>query len=625
MDSEDDEDLKHAIALSLQDQATYESHQSTSSRHNPEQLLEITNNTQAAIEAPDHTPTANKDRPAMVCGIKGLDRKQDERNRLARKRRAAISPPAPRKRTVALAENESIVLTCSPREAPGKRLVEPTPRGSFEHTKSTDACKESLPGIDPRPDMDHHKKHQAERTVLQYPRGTLKKTWAFGHPRDEDIKIEEVLQKQSLKIAVLSAFQWDVEWLLTKLDMVETKMVFVMQAQDDATKQQYRRETSNMPNLRLCFPSMAGQISCMHSKLQLLFYKHHLRIVIPSANLVPYDWGEPGTMENTVFLIDLPRRNKEIKDVDESLTSFGQELIYFIEAMGLQDDIVQGVLKFDFAETKHLAFIHTIGGSHTGDTWRRTGYCGLGRAVKSLGLSCDGPLEVDFVTSSIGSLNDGFLQAIFLAAHGDDGMTEYNQRILRPRTVRRKDRASEGIKAGSERMLAEMRMNFRIYFPTEETVVDSSGGPDVSSFMISWWSAHGYMLIRASPEAQFVFNPNGTLRRRFREAYYATARAAGTMLFARPQSSINERCTPWAYVGSANLSESAWGRLSQDKVSKAPKLMCRNWECGVLVPIPASDVKQPVSMDSFQNIIPVPMHTPGREYGTRKPWFYTNI
>jgi hypothetical protein len=39
---------------------------------------------------------------------------------------------------------------------------------------------------------------------------------------------------------------------------------------------------------------MAGQINCMHSKLQLLSHPTHLRVVVPSANLVPYDWGETG-------------------------------------------------------------------------------------------------------------------------------------------------------------------------------------------------------------------------------------------------------------------------------------------------------------------------------------------
>jgi hypothetical protein len=36
----------------------------------------------------------------------------------------------------------------------------------------------------------------------------------------------------------------------------------------------------------------------MHSKLQLLKYPGYLRVVVPTANLVPYDWGETGVMEN---------------------------------------------------------------------------------------------------------------------------------------------------------------------------------------------------------------------------------------------------------------------------------------------------------------------------------------
>jgi hypothetical protein len=36
----------------------------------------------------------------------------------------------------------------------------------------------------------------------------------------------------------------------------------------------------------------------MHSKLMLLKYPKYLRIVVPTGNLVPYDWGETGVMEN---------------------------------------------------------------------------------------------------------------------------------------------------------------------------------------------------------------------------------------------------------------------------------------------------------------------------------------
>ena len=53
-----------------------------------------------------------------------------------------------------------------------------------------------------------------------------------------------------------------------------------------------------MPNLRLCFPPMKGQVNCMHSKLMLLFHPEYLRIVVPTANLTKADWGEGNLLEN---------------------------------------------------------------------------------------------------------------------------------------------------------------------------------------------------------------------------------------------------------------------------------------------------------------------------------------
>ena len=40
----------------------------------------------------------------------------------------------------------------------------------------------------------------------------MKKTWVLGHDRNgDDIKIEEVLQKSDLEVAVLSSFQLDAD------------------------------------------------------------------------------------------------------------------------------------------------------------------------------------------------------------------------------------------------------------------------------------------------------------------------------------------------------------------------------------------------------------------------------
>ena len=69
--------------------------------------------------------------------------------------------------------------------------------------------------------------------ILEYPNGTLKKTWAFGQPRHNDIKFEEVIQKNTLTTAVISSWQWDFDWLMTKFVPGKTKFVFVMEAKTE--------------------------------------------------------------------------------------------------------------------------------------------------------------------------------------------------------------------------------------------------------------------------------------------------------------------------------------------------------------------------------------------------------
>ena len=113
---------------------------------------------------------------------------------------------------------------------------------------------------------------------------------------------------------------------------------------------------------------------------------------------------------------------------------------------------------------------------------------------------------------------------------------------------------------------------------------------------------------------------------------------------SHPLRASDSTTTAWAYIGSANCSESAWGRLVKDRSSKTPKLNCRNWECGVIVPLRRMMVDHSTVSKSggdgileeggkamkeeglreFENVMPVPMMCPGREYGDGDtPWFFT--
>lgn len=192
--------------------------------------------------------------------------------------------------------------------------------------------------------------------------------------------------------------------------------------------------------------------------------KRLYRIAVPTANLVPYDWGEDGTMENSVFIIDLPRHEPE--DIS---TQFGQELVYFLKAKGIDDSIINSLRNFDFNATEDMAFVHTIGGSHLGATGERTGHPGLSRAVRSLGLQTDSALEIDFVTSSVGSLNMKFLSNIYRACRGDDFSND-----AETKKSSKKSPWNQTVKTdGPEEVIND---HFRIYFPTHETVTRSIAG-----------------------------------------------------------------------------------------------------------------------------------------------------
>ncbi len=628
---QEEADLRQAIELSLQ---------ADSSKRKHDVIVVDSDSTTTDDEAPavhaapqtniSKTETA-PDLPTI--GILGLNRKAMEQERLARKRKASISPPPVRKST---------------------KLSDTTLEKSLSPacTPQTDAPTKIVPSF--------------QSSKLPYANGAVKKTWAFGHPRDNDIKLEEVLQKEDLTLAVLSSFQWDVEWLLRKINTKPTQLVFVMQADDDDVKAEYRRETATMPNVRLCFPSMEGQVNCMHSKLMLLSYPSHLRIVVPTANLVPYDWGETGIMENTVFLIDLPRlESKSTTSPSPKMTTFGEDLIHFLEAMGLERSIIDSMHHFDFSATQDLAFVHTIGGANTSDgpSWRRTGFCGLGRAISNLGLATEDPLNIDYITSSVGSLNTEFLATLYLAAQGDQGIGVYNWRTT-PASKLSKivDRNMQAKQQAAHKQIAT---GFKIYFPSLETVRTSTGGPNNGGticFQSKWWdnptfprgllrdckSRREGMLMHNKVPTPVSMSPTSTsfIYLTDRGCLFQIIYVYPTPSHPLPTNHTSDSTIAWAYIGSANCSESAWGRLVKDRGTKTPKLNCRNWECGVVVPLRRMMVDYSTLPESggdgvlvkggngkavmeeglkaFEHMMPVPMLFPGREYGDGdRPWFFT--
>lgn len=194
-----------------------------------------------------------------------------------------------------------------------------------------------------------------------------------------------------------------------------------------------------------------------------------------------------------VFLIDLPLiQDAAQQPTKDTLTPFGEELCFFLQAQGVDGKMISSLRKYDFSETSRYGFIHTIAGSHSErDLWQRTGcvgprttsqyrlgfadilcrYCGLGRTVTALGLASAEDIELDYVCSSIGAVKLDLLTALYNASQGDSGMKEFEARTGKPK--KSKDATAS---AADQIDLARVR----VYFPSRDTVLRSRGGRNVS-------------------------------------------------------------------------------------------------------------------------------------------------
>lgn len=510
-------------------------------------------------------------------------------------------------------------------------------RAAIEKMKAEPSTKVKQ---EPEASVDAFDPESLPQGAMKYPNGVVKKTWAFGHERTgNDIKLEEVLEPRSVKTALLSAFQWDTDWVFSKLNTPlkggKTKCIFVMQAKDAEQRAQIKEDASAWSSfLRLVLPPMDGIIWCMHSKLMLLFHDEKLRIAIPTANLLNFDWGETGQMENSVFMIDLPRLPE--KSSADDLTPFGKSLMYFCEKQGIDDDVRKSLLGFDFSATAQMAFVHTVGGVHFKDHAQQTGLLGLSKSVRELGFESTRDLEIDFAASSIGSLNEKYLQDLHSAACGIDSVQQARDAkskagadFFKPKGKGKKAEAS------SSASKVDVKEKMRIYFPTQETVRTSTAG------------AAGTICLQRNYFEAKTF-PKGCFRD------YKSTRTGllshNKILLARGEKEAGEQIA-WAYVGSANMSKSAWGELPADRTDR--KITCRNWECGVLLPVKvpkmekrekSTEIKtEPVEghedsetedeeeeaigvtdLDVFEasGVLQIPFKVPGSPYDGKEPYYF---
>ncbi|OJD33181.1 phospholipase d nuclease [Diplodia corticola] len=621
MSSSEDEDLQRAIALSL-------AHLDGTAEDAAVSAADaVDDNTSEAPPAPTSDLAANEPQPAsnraVNDSLKNLDRKQLEAERLARqksrKHQSADSPlstqergrPSKKARTKASvpASQESgfIDLTTPPRSrkevAPSEELhADQLPAARSQGQVLGQILQNEL-GISIPPETPNRPVSTSSRRITepQYLDGAVKRTWALGLPRDNDIKIEEVLQKADLNHLLVSSFNFDTEWWSTKIDSHVTKQTWILGSSKDDVAAEWTMAPLLYPNVSVSLADMKGANGIYHAKFLIGAHPKYLRIVITSANLTEWDWGETGHMENAVFLIDLPRLPEGQITSEDDFTAFGKELRHYIESVTHRRNLCNSLLKFDWSRTKHLAFVHSLGGPRVGEEARRTGLPGLSRAIQQLNLGST-TLELDYATSSLGALSRGFMEQLLTAAKGKEVKAT-------------KEKYDHDVQMG------DLLKRFRVYFPTSDTVEASKSGTDGGGTITlakKWYEAASF------PKAAMHDHKstrNGLL-------------SHNKMIVGRGQRSEDgEEATAhkkvaWAYIGSANLTAAAWGQLSNDRATKTLKVTCRNYECGVLVPVDAekpdkkAEDEELPGYEVFRGTLDIPFEIPGEKYGDKTPWYF---
>ncbi|KAI9721142.1 MAG: hypothetical protein M1828_005248 [Chrysothrix sp. TS-e1954] len=568
-------------------------------------------------------------------GIPGLDRQAMEAERLerAKKRTASSSESQERPPKLQRIQAELPPRVQSPRRSHTTHDASPAKleRVATSSTEplSDDAADEpvvhkgrekSAPKTEYNGELEAAPQKPAPtslKTTLRHPCGAVKKTWAFGHDRHNDIKIEEVLQKNDLQIAVLSSWQLDFEWVASKLNLDKTKLWLVMQARDSAeassplsdplrNADEVAEGTVAEGGERMV--KVASHMFSAHlaSGLFLHALEAYAAVLsrISADHMISYDWGEGGAMENTVFLVDLPRMPAEEQGMaNATLTPFADELLHFIDAQGIDQDfsgspIAAAVRKFDFSNTKHLAFVHNIYGSHLEEDAQSTGFPLLAKSIRALGLESQPsePMQVDFAASSIGALTTTRFEEMYRALRG---------KVIAPNASAKKVAASQTTLDGQQPPLSS---RFRVVFPSHDTVKNSKNGEAGAGTI---FMSHGWDKTEFPKSA-------------FRD--YISARPGllshNKMILARTPKSA------YLYTGSANFSSSAWGNLTWGRAEKCAKLTCANWECGVVIRVKgegdvskAADGEKVLPLEVFKDTLDIPFTCPSRRYeDDLRPW-----
>jgi tyrosyl-DNA phosphodiesterase-1 len=289
---------------------------------------------------------------------------------------------------------------------------------------------------------------------------------------------------------------------------------------------------SDYSNCTFIFPKREMAYGVFHPKLMLLEFDTFLRVVISSANLSEVDWY---LLSQVCWFQDFPLLTES---ETQDNCKFYKDLNEFITHIYNRMDPIIDIRKYNFTNAS-VSLVYSLNGR-----FKQFDDYGLGKICKlQAGSKLGKDAKVMFQTSSVGNINDKYLQCFYKCAQG-----------VSP----------------SSKDYPEVEAHFQMQFPTNEYIQNNRYGAESADCIIM---PSKYYASKSFPQRILhQLTPiDGD------DDYDHNLFHAKVMVISDDKGISDDTCL---YIGSHNFSPSAWGKFEKDN----SQLCMNNYELGVWFP-----------------------------------------
>ncbi|KAK4511596.1 uncharacterized protein ATC70_012812 [Mucor velutinosus] len=382
--------------------------------------------------------------------------------------------------------------------------------------------------------------------------GIVKLTYVKGFVGPDYIRFEDIVQKNSLKKALITAFVCSMDFINDHFPL-DVNVCIVTHGRPAMRKQVHSHRIIIQPPLK------DSKFGVFHPKLMLLFHDTSVRVVIGSANLERYDYEE---LENVVFIQDFPKVDQPYTSIS-ALPRFARDICDLLDHMQVPASVKDELLNFNFDNAKaHI--IASVSGVFEGDIeYRKYGHTRLADIVQGIvGSTCntkDNMPKVEMQTSSLGSLSLLYLNELYRSFCG---IPAYKDGKATP-IVTQKNQLPP----------------ISIIYPSLDTVESSQLGPPGAGTICLSTSTWRKDTFPKQVMCDAISQRPGTL---MHSKYIIATLPTNTATSAQTAAG---KLKGWMYCGSHNATVSAWGKFTVARDTKRPKMNISNWELGVVLPL----------------------------------------